>query len=115
MKGQPTLLFLVAVVSLIGIGIVAGFNFLKANLNVINETKKVNVLGDKTLDINRFFTDTFQSGKEVAGQKVTDVQKNIMSTVEKEVSSLAQSQVDALKLQICRDWGVIPPTPTKTP
>lgn len=83
---------------------------------VAKKEEKREVLGEEissslsptpVVDLNRFVSDTFQNTKDAAGQKVAEVQKTIVNTVEKEVSSLAQSQVDALKLQICRDWGVV--------
>lgn len=125
MKGQKsTLLFIVAVLSLLSIGGIILTGILKSKPQEVAREEKKDVLGEEissqlsptsAVDLNRFVSDTFQNTKDAAGQKVSEVQKTIVNTVEKEVSSLAQSQVDALKLQICKDWGVISPAPSNNP
>lgn len=125
MKGQKsTLLFILAIVSLLGIGGILLTGILKSKPKEVKKTNGQKVLGEEisskltpasTIDVNKFVQDTFQNTKEVAGQKMIEVQKTIVNTVEKEVASLAQSQVDTLKQQICRDWGVISISPTKNP
>ena len=85
------------------------------NKNILGEEISSKISPTQAIDLNRFASDTLQNVKETAGQKVTEVQKTVLTTVEKEISTLAQSQVDALKLQICRDWGIVPISPTKTP
>lgn len=125
MKGQKSiLLFILAIVSLLGIGGILLTGILKSKPKEVKNTNDQKVLGEEisskltptsAIDVNKFVQDTFQNTKEVAGQKMVEVQKTILNTVEKEVSSLAQSQVDALKHQICRDWGVIKSSPSPSP
>ncbi len=124
-RQKSTFLFILVILSLLSIGGIMLTGILKSKpQEAAKKEEKKDVLGEEisskvspttAVDLNRFVQDTLQNTKEVAGQKVSEVQKTIVNTVEKEVSSLAQSQVDALKLQICRDWGVISVTPTKTP
>lgn len=58
--------------------------------------------------------EVWQNSKEEVSQKVETVKSEIMQSIQKEVNSLTESQIDALKIQVCRDLGVlpsIPPTP----
>jgi len=124
-RQKSTLLFVLVILSLLSIGGIMLTSILKSKpQEAVKKEEKKDVLGEEissklsptpVVDLSRFASETFQNTKEQAAQKVFEVQKTIVNTVEKEVSSLAQSQVDALKLQICRDWGVIPISPTKTP
>lgn len=120
MKDQKSALrAFIAVVSLIAIAAVLASGFLKKkdNEGIKNETGN-SILGETTeskedgnpvlLNAEKFIGDTFQNTKEVAEEKVSEVQKTVIATVEKEVSELTKSQVESLKLQICRDWGVVP-------
>lgn len=122
MKDQKSALVLLAVISLIAIVVVvtSGF-FKKNNLNNIKKEINAKVLGDTfesqnkehtpLFDMEKVIGDTFQNTKDVAGEKVEEVQKTVVTTVEKEISNLTKSQIEALKLQICRDWGVVPTPP----
>lgn len=107
-KQQTGLLLLLSIISLLGIGTVFVSGFLKNNpKNSTNQnTNNSSVLGEKTADVNRVVSDALQYTKDTVSQQTTEIQKTIVNNVEKEVSNLAQSQVDALKLQICRDWGL---------
>ena len=58
--------------------------------------------------------ETWQNSREEVSQKVETVKTEIMQSIQKEVSSLTESQIDALKIQVCRDLGVLPST-TPTP
>ncbi len=58
---------------------------------------------------------TFQETKETLTQKAVEVESAVVKLIEKEVSNLTASQVEALKVQICKDLGVIVITPTITP
>lgn len=125
MKGQKSaLLFILAILCLVAIGAVLTSGFLKnkpqeevkpQGQKVLGEEVSVSTTQTPVIDVNKFIKDKFQDTKSEAAQKVTEVQKTIISTVEKEISNMAQSQVTVLKEQICRDWGVISPIPTKTP
>ena len=52
--------------------------------------------------------EVWQNSKEEVSQKTETVKNEIIQSIQKEVNSLTQSQVDALKVQICRDLGVLP-------
>lgn len=120
---QSAILFLIAVLSLTGIAAVVGMGIFKNKPKPIQKTEDASVLGEaqskisptSSLDFNRIVSDTYQNTKEAAKEKVQEVQKTVMSTVENEITTLTKSQVDAMKLQICRDWGVISISPTKSP
>lgn len=116
-RQKQTLLFVLVILSLLAIGGIMFTGILKGKpQETVKKEEKKDVLGEEIaskfsptpgVDLNRIVSDTYQNAKDVAGQKVVEVQKTIVNTVEKEMSTLAQSQVDALKLQICRDWGVV--------
>ncbi|MCL4338464.1 hypothetical protein M1271_02145 [Patescibacteria group bacterium] len=123
-KGK-ILLFLV-MLSLLAIGAVMLTGFLKKNPST-NQKNLSNVLGENTSEltptpifnnINNILQSNAQNAKDALSQtvtqKVTEIQKSITNTIEQEVTRLTQSQMDALKTQICRDWGVISPIPTQS-
>ncbi|MBI4991509.1 hypothetical protein HZB96_05470 [Candidatus Gottesmanbacteria bacterium] len=127
MKRQKSgLLLLLVIISLLAIGAILFTGIFKNNPK--NDTKKDNnaaILGEKTIlettklpsstDINQIVADTLQSTKETVSQKTAEVQKTIVTNIEKDITNLTQSQIDTLKLQICRDWGLATVTPTKIP
>lgn len=115
---------ILAVISLIGIGGVYLNGLFKNNPKVSKKPENPNVLGENIdaqatptsfLDINKFFQDTVKNTQDTASAKASEIQKSIVTTLEKEITALTQAQVDNLKLQICRDWGVISVTPTSKP
>lgn len=58
----------------------------------------------------------WQNSKEEVGKKMETVKNEIMQSIQKEASNLTESQIDALKIQVCRDLGVLPSiTPTPKP
>ena len=71
------------------------------------------------LNVNQLLQGTLEGAKEVVSQKTVELEKKLVGTIEqemkKEINSLTQSQIEALKLQICRDLGVITTVPTKQP
>lgn len=118
-----------AILSLLVIGFVLFTGISKKHST---ETKKENfpqILGEiigpgdtvtpTPLDVNRLFQDSLENTKEIVMQKtsekVSEVEKIVVNTINREISNLSQSQLDALKVQICRDLGVISPLPTKQP
>lgn len=124
MKSKMSLSVFVVAILLAGVAAVAGLGFLKnkpGNVKketsaVLGETSQSKVEPTSVMSsVDTFVQTTFQNTKEVVQQKAGEIQKTVMATVEKEVTSLTQSQVDALKQQICRDWGVITPSPSKNP
>jgi hypothetical protein len=125
-KGQKSrLLFLLAVASLLTCGAIVTIGFWRNNPknNQPKESTSPSVLGETAADItsktatdvNNLVQNSIQNTKETLSQKATETQKTILQTLEKEISTLTQSQVEALKLQICRDWGVITVSPTVNP
>lgn len=102
--------------------VVIGYILIKEN--ILNKNTENNlILGASTDSIpNSMFSlfnsavDTsLQNTKENLSGKAKDVEKSVMATVESEARNLAESQVKALKLQICTNWGVIPATPSASP
>lgn len=58
----------------------------------------------------------WRNSKEEVSQRIETVKNEVVQSVQKEVSSLTQSQIETLKLQICRDLGVLPTiTPAPKP
>lgn len=61
-----------------------------------------------------FMERTIESAKNSLRGKTGDLQKSIVSTIQKEAGDLTKSQLDLLKTQICKDWGVIPASASGT-
>lgn len=125
-RGQKSrLIFLLAIISLLTCGTIVTIGYLRNNPknNPPKESTSPSVLGETTADIasktvtdvNNLVQDSIQNTKETLSQKTSEAQKTIIQTIEKEISNLTQSQVEALKIQICRDWGVITVSPTVKP
>lgn len=57
--------------------------------------------------VNQFVQNTMEGARESISLKAADLEKSIVASVEKEIANITKSQLDALKLQICRDWGVV--------
>lgn len=84
---------------------------------------KNNVLGDETTalittapqaadNVNRLIQNSLQETRDVVSQKVIEMEKTIINTINKEIGNMTQTQVDNLKWQICRDLGVVSASPT---
>lgn len=129
-KNKITILSTVAIGSLLIIGIVMATGVLKKKSGSWTKMNPApEILGEFTqtgatftptpINVNQLVQDSWQSTKEVvlhtASEKVTEIEKTVVNTVNKEITNLSQSQIDALKLQICRDLGVITTAPTKQP
>ena len=131
-KNNITILSTLALIFLITIGIVMVISFPKGKGINNSEAKKVTssgILGEFTgpedtpsptpFNLNQFVQNSLQNTKETvlhtATEKVTEIEKVVINTINKEISALSQSQIEALKLQICKDLGVITITPTKQP
>jgi hypothetical protein len=116
-----------ATMCLAGIGLVLLGNFLKnpPKINLQNEIG-TRVLGQQTIqalmtpaseNVKLLFQNTIESSKDIVKEKVNEVEQTILTNIQKEVTNLTDTQIDALKLQICKDMGVIPsasssPTPS---
>lgn len=96
--------------------------------NIRNNNFTTRILGQTTtnltptptlININELFKKSLNKTKETvinsATEKANEVEKTVINTVNKEISSLTQSQLENLKVQICRDLGVISPVPSITP
>ena len=101
---------------------VIGYILIKEN--ILNKNSAENtVLGGQTDSqprsmfgfLNGIVDDTVTSTKENLSGKAQDVEKSVMATVETEAKNLAESQVTALKYQICANWGIVPATPSTNP
>lgn len=122
---KSALLTGLAIIVLLAIGAILVMSILKNRSKNEDKNKKDStVLGETTtieatptpfVDVNQLVQSTYQTTKDTLSQKVVEVQKTITSDIEKEITNLTQSQVETLKLQICRDWGVVTIVPTKNP
>ena len=65
--------------------------------------------------IKKAFQDTLNNTKETVSGKASEIEKEVIKVIEKEISSLSTSQIDALKVHICEDLGVITPEPSQKP
>lgn len=120
MKRQKSgLLLLLVIISLLAIGGILFTGILKNKpKNDIKKDNNPTVLGENiisettklpsSVDVDRLVSDVIQSTKDTVSQKTAEIQKSVITNIEKEITNLTQSQIDTLKLQICRDWGVVP-------
>lgn len=121
-KRASKLLITVAVISLIVIGVVIASGLSK-KLNTKETSDKLqnsNVLGELTKSLSsssllntNTVSNTIENTKETVSQKANEVEKEILKTVEAQITTLTQSQIQSVKQQICTDWGIVTPQPTK--
>ncbi len=126
-----TILSTLALIFLLTIGIIMAIKFPRGKVANNNENRQgasTEVLGEFTgptgefsptpFNINQFVQNSLQNTKETvlhtATEKVTELEKTIINTINNEVANLSKSQIEALKLQICKDLGVITITPNPT-
>ncbi len=123
MKRPSRFLLVLSLVSLAAIGIVL-VNGIFRRAKSQKETKKTeaNILGEtisiiptQAASFESFVQGALDNTTNIVSEKFTQVEQTVLKTVEKEITNLTQSQVDNLKLTICRDWGVITIAPTKNP
>lgn len=81
--------------------------------DILGETSFLNETPTPLFNLNQTVRNTFDNTKEIVTQKMVETQKNLVSSIEKEISTLTQSQIETLKFQICKDWGVIDVSPTR--
>lgn len=120
-KKQSLVLLTLAAISLLSIGIIFTTGALKGKPKVEGKKpERLDILGEMTetktsqpssVDVNRFLEEAAQDTKETVSQKVTEVEKAILTTIQEKISDLTQSQIKALQYQICKDWEVITPVP----
>lgn len=114
-KWQQKILLILTIVSLTVLGTVVTEGYIKNRMRqnikdpftaVLGETDSQKILGNSTT-FSAFFQDTISNTKEVVSEKVIEVERNILSSIQNEIQQLSQSQIQSLKLQICTDLGVI--------
>lgn len=76
--------------------------------NVLGELIEPQITTAAT-QINRFIQGPLEETKETLSQKLVEMEKEIVNNIQKEITTLSQSQIDSLKIQICRDLGVVKP------
>lgn len=119
-KQASVILFLLAIFCLLAIGTILASGILNNKTQQKEGAKRqidTNVLGEliepqittATTQINRFIQGPLQETKETLTQKLVETEKEIVNNIQKEITTLTQSQIDSLKIQICRDLGVIKP------
>jgi hypothetical protein len=115
MENKRFALFPLAILCLLGIGYV----IVKDKIPTTSSTNVLGAVSDKPKSMfgffNNFVDDSLQNTKVNLSTKAVKLEKNIMTTVEAQAKDMADSQVKALKLQICTNWGVIPQTPSPQP
>ncbi|OGG17044.1 hypothetical protein A3D78_00160 [Candidatus Gottesmanbacteria bacterium RIFCSPHIGHO2_02_FULL_39_14] len=67
-----------------------------------------------TENIEQLLEGVVSKTQEEVAKRVIESQAKIKTSLEKEISSMTRSQVEAFQLKICRDWGVISLSPTPT-
>jgi chemotaxis protein CheY-P-specific phosphatase CheC len=121
-KTASSVLFGLGIISLLTIAAVLISGIIKNRTNNQNQAKKdsaSSVLGEiieqqisaAPTKIGQFLQEPLEQTKEVVSQKITEVEKEIVTNIQKEMTSLTASQIETVKLQICRDLGVITPAP----
>lgn len=127
MKGNnSSFLIILAVISILALSgiFVMGITKKKSNQPDIN---KSNVLGDTIASVKsgssfgnikdsvqNTINSTIDTTKVMFTAKMTEAEKTVIESLNREVTNLTKSQVETLKIQICRDLGVLP-TFTPTP
>jgi len=121
-RTKTSILLLLAAASLLAIGIVAVRSFLRKAPTLLKE--KTDVLGELVKDdisegisssVNSLVQKTVNETKTVVSEKVVELEKQFVTTVEKEVANLTASQIQTLKTQICTNWGIVTLAPTSSP
>lgn len=122
-KKTRNILLGLVILSLLFIGGVVTTSFLKPKPqetpksseenNVLGQTTQLVTSAPSVMDnVNNLIQSSLQNTKEVLNQKVVEAEKTIINTINKEISTMTQTQVDNLKWQICKDLGVISASPT---
>lgn len=124
MRNQGSkLFFALATISLVVfLGVIFVGSMKKASqIDLANQASKVlgaitNISGQgENEGVKRKVQKVVEDTKETLSQKAIEVEKDILTKAEKEISDLTQAQIKAVKTDICRNWGVISPVPTLTP
>ncbi|KKS96351.1 MAG: hypothetical protein UV73_C0011G0023 [Candidatus Gottesmanbacteria bacterium GW2011_GWA2_43_14] len=121
-KPKSGFLFLLAVISLTIIFGMVTLGAIKGKYAIkLQRAKGSFVLGvsDKLTEAGKNQLENLMQGavENASGtltKKITETEESLKGKLESELSGLAKSQVDQIKLKICRDWG-INPQPTAAP
>lgn len=124
-KGQSLIFYTLAIISLLFIGWLFGTGLLKNWFlndgknkgidNILGETIESKAIDPLSAQINRLMQEATRETKEVTSQKLTEMEKAVSNTIQKEITNLTQSQLKAIQLHLCKDWGVISPSATNQP
>lgn len=128
-KKAPQILLPLAILFLVAIAAVVVAGIIKNKPKIGNILPNANqILGQEIVTspaitltpfIQTIIANTLENTKDTATQiateKIIEVKNSVIETVNKEVTKLSTSQVEALKYQICRDWGVTTISPTSNP
>lgn len=129
-KKKNLLLFL-AIFSLVAIASIIIFGLLRNKKggstsetlnNVLGELAQSDTQPSPTSYVNSMVQNTLnntqnflQNSKETMSEKILEVEKTILKSVQNEINTLTQNQIKTLQTQICVDWGVISPFPSPSP
>ena len=59
-------------------------------------------------NIENLLEESVSTTKEGVAQKLTEYEVKLKDSLQKEITDLTNSQIQAVKEKICRDWGVVP-------
>lgn len=83
--------------------------------SILGEASVVSPTAANEVSINNLLQNTLTETKNVVSEKVTETKNNIINNIQKEISALTETQVQTLKMQICKDWGLLSASPTPSP
>ena len=120
MTRQNRLLILLALISLIFIfglivrGLILGKYSIWLRRSrgsfVLGITDKISSVASDKLE--NIMESTAENASREISRQLSKTEGRVKEKLEKEISSLAKSQIDAFKFKVCRDWGIIPPSST---
>lgn len=122
MKGNSKFISILAFISLLTlVGIFVTGQLKNRQKSKENNSNNQNVLGEtfeSLADPNSFsgiknsvqgsVQHTLDNTRDILSQKVVETEKVILESINKQLTTLTKSQVESVKIQICRDLGVLP-------
>src|SRR3990167_6865101 len=122
MTRQNRLLILLALISLIFIlglivrGLILGKYSIwlrrSRGFFVLGITDKISSVASDKLE--NIMESTAENASREISRQLSTTEGRVKEKLEKEISGLAKSQIDAFKFKVCRAWGGIPPSRTAT-
>lgn len=73
---------------------------------VLGITDKISSVASDKLE--NIMESTAENASREISKQLSKTEGRVKEKLEKEISGLAKSQIDAVKFKVCRDWGVIP-------